>query len=99
MENQISLNLSQGKSKKKSAQGSHISSYVLAVGDDTIVDYTIEEEDKHYNYNVVLKSGDVFLITSDVKSMTLGVSEALKGTKPKELVLNEGSLFMLAERE
>jgi tmRNA-binding protein len=99
MENEINLNLNQGKGKKKSDKGSHISAFITAIGDDVKIYYTIGEDSKSYNYCITLKSGDVFVISSDVKSMKIAVKAVVENTKPKELVIREGTLIMLAERE
>ena len=63
------------------------------------IDYCIEEEARSYNYPLVLESGDAFAVNSEVKGFSYSISEVKPATTPKGLVMRDGSLVILAEKE
>lgn len=65
----INLNLPHSKGKKKGGNKTLINAFLIAIGDNVKITYTIEEEASSYNYNVTLSSGDAFVINSDVISL------------------------------
>lgn len=74
-----------------------IAAYLVAIGDSIKLTYTIEEDLHTYKFQVTLNSGDAFAVNSQVQGLTYHVKEVCKGTKPKDLVLREGSLLMTVE--
>lgn len=63
----VALFLPQSKGKKKGGNKLMISSFFMIIGDSVKVDYTIDEENRSYNYSLIMSSGDAFVINSEVK--------------------------------
>ena len=95
----INLYLPHQKRKKKGASKPLINSFLIAIGDGIKIDYTIEEENRSYNYQLTLNSGDAFVVSSEVQALNFGISRIIERTQPKELLLREGSLLITVERD
>jgi hypothetical protein len=74
-----------------------IAAYLVNIGETVKLSYTIEEDLHTFKFQLTLNSGDAFAINSQVQGLTFTVKEICKDTKPKELVLREGSLLMTVE--
>lgn len=64
-----------------------------------VVDYIIHEEIRTYSYELLLHSGDVFVVNSEVQGLDIGIKEVHEKTRPAGLVLKDGSLVLTVERE
>ncbi|CDW80309.1 activating signal cointegrator 1 [Stylonychia lemnae] len=95
----IKLFLPQQKAKKKGKNQPLINAFFICVGDGIKIDYNIEEDSKSYNYSIELKSGDAFVVSSEVKGMQLSVEQIVEKTKPSNLVLRDGTLLITVERD
>jgi len=47
----------------------------------------------------VLKSGDIFCIDQNVEEIKVGIVKVTSGTKPKDLILREGSFLLHFEKD
>ncbi len=95
----INLSLPKGGKKGKGSSKLVINAYIVALGDTVKLDYAIEEEGNTYKFSVTLISGDAFAINSQVQGLQYTIKEVVAGSKPKDLVLREGALVMLVEKE
>ena len=96
----IQMNLPKAAGKKKgSSSKPAINGFILAIGDSVKVDYTIEEENKSYNYSVSLSSGDAFALNNEVRGFAYGVTNIEPQSSPKGLVIREGTLLISVERD
>lgn len=93
----IALCLPKGGAAKKKGGKLQINAFLICIGDAVKIDYTIEEETQSYNYSVTLSSGDALAVNSEVRGFSFGVAEIKAGSKPKELVLREGTLLFTVE--
>ena len=70
----ISLSLPKGAKKGKTASKVVIAAYLVALGDQMKIQYTIEEDLHTYKFNVILNSGDAFAVNSQVQGLTYTVT-------------------------
>jgi hypothetical protein len=61
----VSIHTPHAKGKKKDKK-IVINAFMISIGDNYKMSYTIEEDTKTYNYNLIMNSGDAFVISSDV---------------------------------
>jgi len=95
----ISLVLAkQGQQKKKQTK-LVLNTFLVALGDQVKLDYTIDEEGRSYNYSIILQSGDSLVINSAVQGFSFAVSEVKPGTAPKDLVIREGTMLVTVEKD
>ena len=88
----------QGAQKKKQTK-LILNTYLIVLGNQVKLDYTIDEETRSYNYSIILQSGDALVINSSVQGFSFAVSEVKAGTCPKDLVIREGSLILTVEKD
>lgn len=94
----VQLHTPHSKGKKKDKRH-FINTILLGIGEATSIDFEIEEEKSSYKHSVILSSGEALVICSDVKNIKLGVEQVVQGSKPKGLVLRNGSLVLMIERD
>lgn len=73
---------------------------MLCIGDSIDLEYTIRENEvQSYDYNITLQSGDAFVINHKVFGMSYAVKKVRENTRPKHLVLRDGSLLLQIEKD
>lgn len=73
--------------------------FTVCLGDSVDLDYKATENGIEYDHTLKLSSGDAFVVDQTCKTLKMRVKKVHAASKPKDLVLREGSLLLNFEKE